>query len=235
MLAPAGYGDAFRDINRAAIGAALRARQAFGRDDVLIAGSLSHMAPMVGGSARPDLARAPAEAEMAEAFSELALLLREEGCDVIMLEMMYLPERIGPALEAACASGLPVWAGFSARSGAEGELLSFAPEQEVPFAQLVSVLDRFNVDAAGVMHTPANLIDAAVDTLKHHFSGPLFAYPDSGYFKMPDWVFEGQIPPEKLLGFAREWAGNGVQVIGGCCGLTPAHIAALGPLKAAPA
>ena len=77
MLAPAGYGDAFRDINRAAIGAALRAREAFGRDDVLIAGSLSHMAPMVGGSARPDLARAPAEAEMAEAFSELALLLRE--------------------------------------------------------------------------------------------------------------------------------------------------------------
>jgi homocysteine S-methyltransferase len=231
MLGPAGFADRLEDINRTAIGAAHRAREASGRDDVLVAGSLSHMSPVVSGTARPDMARAPSETEMADAFGELAALMREEGCDLILLEMMYYPERLGPAFTAAAETGLPVWAGFSARRGQDGQILGFAPEREIPFAETIQVLNDFDVAAAGVMHNPSNVVGDAIAILRDAFDGPLMAYPDSGFFKMPDWQFEDTIPPDEFLRFATQWVDNGVQIVGGCCGLSPEHIAALKPLK----
>ena len=231
MLGPAGFADRFEEINRAAVSAAHRAREASGRGDVLVAGSLSHMCPIVSGTSQSDLARAPSEAEMADAFGELAMLLRDEGCDLILLEMMYYPERIGPAFTAATETGLPVWAGFSARRGKDGQVVSTAPERELPLEDIIQVLDDFDVAAAGVMHTPSNVIADAIAILRGAFSGPLMAYPDSGYFKMPHWQFQDVIPPEELLQFATEWVENGLQIAGGCCGLSPDHIAALKPLK----
>ncbi len=58
------------------------------------------------------------------------------------------------------------------------------------------------------------------------------AYPDSGYFKMPHWQFENVIAPQAFLDYARQWIDQGAQIVGGCCGLSPEHIAALRPLKA---
>lgn len=232
MLEPAGFADQFEEINRAAIRAAHRARDASGRDDVLVAGSLSHMRPFVRDPGQQEPFPEPSKTEMAEAFGELATFLRDEGCDLIILEMMYDPERMGIAFAAAMATGLPVWAGFSARRGANGQVLSFAGDRDIPFKELVQVLENFDVAAAGIMHTPADLTGDALEILRRVFNGPIMAYPDSGHFIMPQWQFENVIPPEDLLGFATKWVGNGVQIIGGCCGLSPDHIAALGPLKA---
>ena len=81
------------------------------------------------------------------------------------------------------------------------------------------------------MHTPSDVVGDAVAILRRAFDGPLTAYPDSGYFKMPHWQFEDVIAPDELLRFATEWVANGVQIVGGCCGLSPEHIAALEPLK----
>jgi methionine synthase I (cobalamin-dependent) len=53
------------------------------------------------------------------------------------------------------------------------------------------------------------------------------AYPDSGYFKMPNWQFENILTPEGFLDYARTWVTSGVQIIGGCCGLSPEHIEAI--------
>jgi len=231
MLGPAGFGDRFEEINRAAVAAARRAREASGRPDVLVAGSLSHMCPIAGGGAHMDPDRAPSAAELAEAFGELARLLRDEGCDLILLEMMFDPDRMGPAFKAAAETGLPVWAGFSARRGPDGRVLSYSQESDIAFEDLLPVLDGFDVAAAGVMHTPPDLTGEAVAILRDAFAGPLTAYPDSGYFKMPQWQFEAVIPPDEFLRFATQWVESGVQIVGGCCGLSPEHIAALGPLK----
>ncbi len=96
----------------------------------------------------------------------------------------------------------------------------------------MQVLADFDVAAAGVMHTPSDLIADAIEILRGSFDGPLTAYPDSGYFKMPKWQFEEVIAPEELRAFATDWVAGGVQALVGCCGLSPDHIAALGPLKA---
>lgn len=231
MLGPAGLADRFEEINRNAIAAARRARAQSGRDDVLIAGSLSQMCPFVSGSAQPDLARAPSRAEMAVGFGELARFIRDEGCDLILLEMMYYPERIDLVFEAAMATGLPVWAGFSARRGQDGRLLSFAPERDVTFRELIRPLHAFDVAVAGVMHTRSDILGDALDVVRDAFTGPLMAYPDSGYFAMPEWRFEDIILPAKLRRFAVDWIERGAKVLGGCCGLSPEHIAALAPLK----
>jgi homocysteine S-methyltransferase len=48
---------------------------------------------------------------------------------------------------------------------------------------------------------------------------------------MPNRRFEDIIPPAELRRFAAGWIERGAQVLGGCCGLSPEHIAALAPLK----
>jgi homocysteine S-methyltransferase len=232
MLSAAGCADRFEDINRSAVRAAHQAREASGHAGVAVAGSLSHMFPMVSGTAQADLARAPGEAEMTDAFRELAALLVGEGCDLVLLEMMHHPARMPAAFAAAIATGRPVWAGFAARRGEDGRILSFAPDKDIPFEETVQVLAGFDVAAAGVMHTPCNVIGEAIAILRGAFDGPLVAYPDSGTFKMPKWQFDLVIPPSEFLEFATDWVEGGVQVLGGCCGLSPAHIAAIAPLKA---
>jgi homocysteine S-methyltransferase len=227
MLEPAGYADLFQEINHTAVATARRARDESGRDDVLVAGSLSQMCPMKSGSNCSDLAREPEPEVMREAFLELAFLLRDEGCDLILLEMMYYPQRIRLAFEAAKETGLPVWAGFSVRRDDAGNVVSFAAERSIPFRELTAILDYVDVRAAGVMHTPSDVIADAIAILRRQHNGTLMAYPDSGYFRMPNWQFEDVIEPEVLVEFARTWVDNGVQILGGCCGLSPKHIACL--------
>jgi len=231
MLNQAGLGESCQEINRAAVRAAIDARDASGKTGVAVAGSLSHMIPVLAGLAISDETRMPSTAEVEDAHLELAAIHHEEGCNLIALEMMYRPVHLESALRAATATGLPVWAGFSCRRAADGTVLSFEQNREIPFLEIVSILKDFDVAAAGIMHTPSNLIADALDILRGAFDGPLTAYPDSGYFKMPDWQFDNIIPPGELVGFARGWIRQGVQVLGGCCGLSPEHIGALATLK----
>jgi len=231
MLGAAGFDDQFEEINHIAVQSALRAREKSARPDVLVAGCLSHMCPYVGGVAKTDAGHTRTQEEMTGAFGELAMFLKDEGCDLILLEMMYYPERMESAFAAAIQTGLPVWAGFSARRSKTGQIISHAPEVDIPFEEVVSVLKRFDVAAAGIMHTPSDVISEALTILRAVYDGPLTAYPDSGYFKMPHWQFEKVIAPADFLKFATQWVDEGVQVVGGCCGLSPEHIATLQSLK----
>lgn len=226
-----GFGDRFEEINRAALRAARQAIEDCGRPDALIAGSLSHRGPIIAGTARPQPLDGPGLRAMADALKELAGLLVREGCDVILLEMMYDPERMPLAFDAAAKTGLPVWAGFSARRGPDGRVLGFGPDSDVPLEEIVAILGEYDVAAAGVMHTPSDLVSDALRIVRGAFEGPLLAYPDSGYFKSPSWQFEDVIAPEELRRFAEGWIADGVRVVGGCCGLSPEHIAALRPLR----
>jgi len=62
------------------------------------------------------------------------------------------------------------------------------------------------------------LLSKIVDTL-------LMAYPNAG---LPNELGEYDEEPETTAALVREWAENGqVNILGGCCGSTPAHIAAM--------
>ncbi len=186
MLEAAGLEDAFAEINMAAVAAAHAARAASGRTDVQVAGSLSHMLPAGGGYVASDPSQLPDPADLARNFETMANLLKDEGCDLIILEMMHHPDRMRFAFETAMNTGLPVWAGFSARQGVDGEILAFTADRNVPFTDTVAILRDYNVAAAGIMHTSPNITGAALDILREAYSGTLMAYPDSGHFTLPN-------------------------------------------------
>ncbi len=225
MLGPAGYGDQVEEINRRAVEAALKAREATG-SEVVVAGSLSHMVPVLEGSATVDKTRIPGEAEISDAFHELAHIHKSSGVDLIMLEMMYEPIRTRLAIEAALSTALPVWFGISARAGADGDPVSFHPFAEIPISAVVKLIPAQGVDAAGIMHTRVDLVEPALNALAAGFNGVLMAYPDSGHFEMPDWVFRDVITPDDLEVFFLAWLRRGVRILGGCCGLTVDHVKA---------
>jgi methionine synthase I (cobalamin-dependent) len=227
MLSRAGYGDRVEEINRRAVEAALRARDGVpGGAEVVVAGSLSHMVPVTEGTAVVDPKSLPDDAEMAAAFSELARILATAGCNLIILEMMYHPRRVPLALRAALATGLPVWFGLSARRGKDGRVVSFHQTEDLPLDEIAGLIPDQGVDAAGAMHTGADLIGEALESVRRRFDGPLMAYPDSGYFEMPDWRFVDVVAPQRFEAFCRDWIESGVQILGGCCGLTVEHIEA---------
>jgi methionine synthase I (cobalamin-dependent) len=228
MLSPAGLGDKVAEINKAAIETAFAAREEAGRPDVLVAGSLSHIIPVQVGSYVSDASDRPSQQQYTDAFGELAGILKDSECDLILLEMMFDPEhRMRPAFEAAISTGLPVWAGLSAKWADDGSIVTYMQDQDVPFVDAVKLAVEYDVDAMGVMHSPSDVTGDALEIIKEHYDGPLTAYPDSGYFKMPHWVFDEVIAPADLADFAAQWKQDGVQVFGGCCGLSPEHIQAL--------
>lgn len=234
MLSPAGLGDRVEEIGRRAVEAALRARDTTpGAADVVVAGSLSHMVPISAGGAAVDPRKLPSEAQMADAFAELARILAAAGAELILLEMMYEPLRVRLAVDAALATGLPIWFGLSARRAAAGAIVSYHRPEELPLDDIAALIPAARVDAAGAMHTGADLIADALAAVRRHFAGPLMAYPDSGFFEMPQWQFVDVISPARFEDFCRQWIRSGVQVIGGCCGLTPDHVRAAARARAA--
>ena len=219
MLEAAGYGDRFDEVNRVAIEIAQRARDIAGVEGIAVAGSLSHWT-----EGYPGMPEASAQ-QLRDTFGEMTATMKACGVDLILLEMMYLPERIEIAAAAAVETRLPVWMGFSALRGKDGRVLTYAPH-DLPLEEIVGLADRPGIVAAGLMHTPSDLIADGLEVVSSRFSGPVYAYPDSGYFKMPNWQFEN-IELDTLARFAKGWAESGVAAIGGCCGLTPDHVSAV--------
>ena len=201
------------------------ARDAAKGHDVAVAGSMSTMRPVVAGSDRTSKQREWPEAEARALFKRKADNLAAAGVDLIMMEMMRDTDYSVWATEAAQATGRPVWIGISVeRHG--GKLTGFGREDQ-DFNTVARVLSALKPDVISIMHTSPNDTDEAIDILREYWKGPIGAYPESGYFKMPDWTFVDIIPPEELVERSRAWKRKGVTAFGGCCGLGPEHITAL--------
>jgi S-methylmethionine-dependent homocysteine/selenocysteine methylase len=215
VLAAAGHEERFAAINRRAVDAARAARDASGRD-VVIAGSMSCLPPHFDTHAYPD-----AMAESA-AYRELADTLAAAGVDVLLLEMMQETRHAPLACAAARATGLPVWLGVSCRLGAHS--LAGFDFPLVPLATCLDTLLAFAPAAVAVMHSPLTAIIPALVQIRARWPGPLGAYPDIG-----DGSAHGTLAlePAELARHAHDWQAAGAQIIGGCCGTTPAHIRAL--------
>ncbi len=231
MLGAAGLGDQVEHINRSAVEVALKARDDAGNPDVVVAGSISHAIPKQLGSLASSADPLMDRDDYAKVFNELAGILKDAGCEMILLEMMFDPIRMRPAIEAALSTGLPVWAGLSSRRGDDGSIKSYLPTKDIPFGEIAKIGAEYDLEVMGVMHSPSDVVAESLDIVRKYFDGALSAYPDSGYFKMPNWIFEEIITPDELLVFARQWKQSGVQILGGCCGLSPEHIAAVSQLK----
>jgi S-methylmethionine-dependent homocysteine/selenocysteine methylase len=213
------------EIDRVAVKIAKNAVAAK-NSQVAVAGSISTMRPMVTGSDRKYLGVSWPEAEARRLFQRKADNLANTGVDLIMMELMRDCDYALWATEAAMKTGLPVWIGVSAERRDDGVLVGFG-RPEFLFEDVVQTLAATKPVVISVMHTSANDTADAIDVVRRHWDGPLGTYPESGYFKSPDWVFVDVIPPAALVEHSRMWETQGASIFGGCCGIGPDHIAAL--------
>ena len=223
VLEAAGLGDETVEINRRAVEIAREARDAVAERPVWIAGALSCFTAGLDHTNRPDAARAKAN------YREQAEIMAAAGVDVIVLEMMLHSGRAAAAVEAAASTGLPVWVGFSCRTGDDGSVLMYPHSEDAElFADVIPTVMAMGGSVAGVMHSTIEDTGPALDVLREHWSGPLLAYPESGEeFTMPIWHYEERVSPDALAATGADWVAGGVQIVGGCCGTRPDHIRAL--------
>ena len=223
ILGPAGLGEEVERVNRAAVKIASAARSALGADkEVVIAGSMSHQEPRGANGVRVITSATDAR----KSFHEMADILASAGVDLLLLEMMSIPEMANLAIEAARDTGLPFWVGFSVQANAQGEPESYMKEG-LSVKAMLNAIDISDAQVAGIMHSKANITMPALDILRTQWDGPLMAYPDSGYFAPPHWQFVDIIPPAEFVRYCHQWRDSGVKILGGCCGLGIEHIEAL--------
>ena len=202
------------------------ARQAAAGKPVAIAGSVSTMRPVEPGTDRTLKDREWPEAQARDLFRRKVENLAKAGVDLLMMEMMRDVDYSVYATEAAIATGLPVWVGISVERGEGGKLVGFGREDQL-FDDVAKRLATTKPSVISIMHTSPNDTDEALQILRKYWDGPTGTYPESGYFKMPDWQFIDIIPPEELVAKSRAWQAQGATIFGGCCGVGSDHIAAL--------
>lgn len=211
-------------IDRIAVRLAREACANAGR--AAIAGSFSVMMPVTSGSDRVGGERAWSTEAALPLMRAKAEGLAEAGCDFILMEMMRDLDYSLLATEAAVSTGLPVWVGLSAERRPDGKLAGFN-RNDWALEDIVSALMSTGAEVCCVMHTSPNDTDEALEIVRERWMGPVGAYPESGYFKMPDWQFADVISASELVAKARTWKSRGATIFGGCCGIGPDHIRAL--------
>ena len=228
LLAASGISDVEK-VNTSAVKLAREVREQFASSEVLIAGCMSTSPPL---DQAHDLPRGE---QVDRNFREQAMLLADAGVDVLLAEMLVGSETALSLLSACCETGLPVWAGASAMlDDSTGELVTFRPPGKLAdlphesFDNLLRNLCELPVEYLGVMHTPVEAMDAALSQLADRWSGPRFAYANTGMLTQHEWEFENVIRPEDYADLVMRWIQDyQVKMVGGCCGTRPEHIEAL--------
>jgi len=146
---------------------------------------------------------------------------------LLALEMIRDIDQGRAIVEAAAATGLPVWLGFTCRLGDDGQLVMLrGRDAERPLQDCMgSVLAAGPCSVIAIMHSDINATSRALDAVLRGWTGPIACYPECGEWENPDWRF-GDMTPEAFAA-AEAWVDRGVQIVGGCCGIGPDHIGRL--------
>jgi methionine synthase I (cobalamin-dependent) len=155
-------------------------------------------------------------------FSEQADALAEGGVDVLWIETMSSNEEVAAAIEAAKATGLPICATMTFDT-ASRSMMGVMPAE---FAEFAGGLGA-NFVGANCGIGPAELLHSVRGILTASGSMPVVAKGNCG---IPAYV-EGAIhyhgTPELMAEYALFARDAGAKIIGGCCGTSPAHVAAM--------
>lgn len=241
VLAAVGHGDEAPAITRRGVELAREALDRVAPDRaVAVAGSLSNTVAWVPGTVMPDPEHFPSPEQEASNYREMADALAEAGCDLLLLEMMQDVDHAPRLMEAAIATGLPVWVGISASRGADGKMIGwdmaaeerpnlpddFEGHSTEPLETIIDALCGMGPQAVGIMHSSFPSTTPGLEVLFERWDGPVMAYPEALGF---DAVTDGPMPvaPDDFASHCRSWVEQGVQIIGGCCGTTIHHIRAM--------
>jgi 5-methyltetrahydrofolate--homocysteine methyltransferase len=158
-----------------------------------------------------------------EAYAEQARALADGGVDLLVLETFFALEEALWAIEGArSASDLPLVMSFSFDQGTH-TMMGLSP------AEVVAAVEPLGVAALGA-NCGRSLADT--DAIVAEFlaavpSVPLWVKPNAGVPRIVGDTVVYDADPEMLAEHVRSYAERGARIVGGCCGSTPAHIAAI--------
>ncbi len=196
------------------------------------------------GLAREAAAEGGREHEVAVAFSingdvdtpdgreTIRLLSRafdEQPPDLILLETLSLVRSSTYAtVEALVATGIPVWLSFrrcrQGVCGVYGEHWG-GPEGDA-FGRAARRFEEMGVGALAINCIPPDHVAGMLSWLRDFTDLPLGVYPNLGYLSVAGWRQDPSIAGHEYAELALKWRAEGAQIIGGCCGVRPEHLAA---------
>ena len=158
-------------------------------------------------------------------FEEQLLGLRDGGIDVVLIETMSDLGEVQAAVAAArsVVPDLPVIATLSFDTNLR-TMMGVRP------GDAVTVLAEAGVDAVGANcgRGPAEMAVIATQLVEARPEGLLLvAQSNAGLPQVVGDHFEYDATPADMAGHARALHQAGIDLIGGCCGSTPEHIAAM--------
>jgi 5-methyltetrahydrofolate--homocysteine methyltransferase len=158
-----------------------------------------------------------------EAYAEQARALADGGVDLLVLETFFALEEALWAIEGVqSVSDLPLVMSFSFDQGTH-TMMGLSP------ADVVAAVAPLGVAALGANcgrsledtdTIVGELIDAAPGL-------PLWIKPNAGVPRIVGDTVVYDAGPEQLAEHVRGYADRGARIVGGCCGSTPEHIAAI--------
>ncbi len=220
MLAKEGLQDRLAELTQVSVNCAQKARQTSGRKDVRIAGSL----PPLEMSYRPDMVQD--QRIMVDSYRAIADAMTP-GVDLFVTETLSTIREAQAAAEAVSGFDQSFWLSMSLDKAANGCLRSGKS-----LAELLEAVSDYKIDAFLFNCCSVEAISAALPIMRELTDKPIGAYANS-FGRMPDkYVMEDNVidsartdlAPDQYLEHAENWRDMGATIIGGCCGIGPAHI-----------
>ncbi|MBD2846166.1 bifunctional homocysteine S-methyltransferase/methylenetetrahydrofolate reductase [Paenibacillus sp. IB182496] len=197
-------------INRAGVRIA---RAAAGKDAYIVGAVGSIRAGKRGNNRTADVQRA---------FRRQLAALAEEGVDGILLETFYDLEEILIALRIVRELGdLPAICQLAVEDVGR-------TRDGIGLDEAFATLADAGADMVGLncRSGPVGIL-RALDTMEHRAALPLSIFPNAGIPDYVDGKYQFTAGPAYFADAARRFANRGAHLVGGCCGTTPEHIAAI--------
>ncbi|MFA7344230.1 MAG: homocysteine S-methyltransferase family protein [Terrimicrobiaceae bacterium] len=218
MLGRHGFGDRVEDWNRKA---AALARAAAGAGGWVLGdvGPFGDFLEPLGDTSEDDLLKI---------FGEQIGALAEGGADAILVETMSDPAEAVAGIRAAkSVSGLPVMATYAFQKSADG----FRTMMGASAGEAIATALGAGADIVGANCGTDLCLDdyvaLAKDLKAAAGTAPVILQPNAGAPKnTPDGVAY-EATPEEMADAALRLRDEGVSILGGCCGTTPVHLAAM--------
>ena len=218
-LKPYGLADKVRELNQAAVALAKSVSRRTGKGYVAASvGPTGHIVEDEGGDVTPQ--------DLYKAFKEQVVALEEGGADALCIETMASLSEAVQAIKAAKENTrLPVICTFTFEPSARGfrTMMGVTPERAAREAMAAGA----DIVGANCGNGIVNMIEITRQTRAAQPNTPILINANAG---MP--VLEGEKTvfketPEFMASKVNDLIKAGAQIIGGCCGTTPEHIAAM--------
>jgi len=170
--------------------------------------------------------------ELKEAFARQAKALLDGGVDGFIIETMTALDEVTIAIEAvkSVGGGVPVLASMSFDRAGDDFKTMMGVSVETAVAKIVSL----DVDAVGFNCGTVSL-DEYVELAEKFVSAVralsadviVYAEPNAGKPELVEDQAVYKVSPEDFAAAVEKIHSTGVNIIGGCCGTSPAHIKAV--------